>query len=351
VFLEYLEVRNFRNFEGVVFTFTPETNVITGMNGVGKTNLLEAIAYISYAHSFRDVEDRDLVRWGESYFRIEGTLVREKVRYRIKISYLIDGEGRKKRIFINGKLTNRVRDLFRLWPLLTLSSRDHRLIDGSPNERRRYLDRFISKVDPLYASYLHRYTKALEQKNSLLRRGERLEEVRLWNRRLEETGSYLIRARSRWIERLAEKMRDGIGELVRGKVFEMSYEPSLALEDGILDGYLNEEIERGVAVYGPHRDGVTFCLDGKPMQVSASEGEKRVVLHMWVVAQKLLIREVLGKEPVLVLDDPFSVLGEGLSRELLESERMIGGQIFLSTVDPIPGFDPGIVLPVKEVVN
>jgi len=342
VYLEKIVVQNFRNFRREFFEFTPYRNIIYGLNGTGKTNLLEAIIYISSARSFRDVEDKDLLRWGESFFRVEGKLVGDRISYEVKILFVSEKvNGRKKKeVLMNGKPVKRVYDLLRLWPSVTLSSSDHRLLDGSPQIRRRYFDRLISVVDPFYSSYLYRYRRSLQQKNALLKSGKNFSNIVYWNRKLEELGSYIVDKRSEWVAKITGKITETFKSFSPRKL-EVRYTPSISMEEGTLDLHLDEEIRERLSLFGPHRDEINFFLDDQVVRIAASEGEKRLILFSWVMAQREILREVTNTDPVLALDDPLSVLGEDKARILLE---MCEGQVFITTVRRIPEFDPLIVL-------
>lgn len=342
MYLKEIEVQNFRSFGREFFEFTPLHNIIYGLNGTGKSNLLEAISYISNARSFRDVEDRHLIKWGESFFRLKGKLVGEKISYAIKILYLSESTNghKRKEIQINGKPVKRMSDLSRLWPSVFLSSSDHQLLDGSPKIRRRYFDRLLSIVDPLYPSYLYRYKRSLEHKNALLKSGKSSPQLSYWNKKLEELGAYIIEKRIEWIEKTEKKMIMPFKSF-SGRELGLRYAPSIMMKEGILDSHREEEIKEGYSLFGPHRDEIDFYLDGKKVRLAASEGEKRIIIFSWATALREILLEITGKEPTLILDDPLSVLGENNSRLLLD---MCGGQVFISTVRRIPDIEPLIVL-------
>lgn len=329
-----------------MFEFNREKNVVFGSNGVGKTNLLEAVHYVSTARSFRDAEDGDLVKWGRNYFRIEADLVENRINYRVRIIFkkeAVNGN-RRKEILINGKPLKRITDLFRVWPTVVLSSSDHRLIDGSPQLRRRYLDRVISVVDPIYSANLHRYRKVVENKNALLKENPQREELFHWNRKMEEIGSQIIGTRSNWVKEIGKRM----GEIFRSVSFKeltIEYTPSIDFKIQNLDDFIEDEIKEGHSLYGPHRDSIEFQLNGRRAKVFASEGEKRVIVFSWILAVKDLYEKITGKEPALVLDDPLSVIGEDRARLFLE---LCGGQYFISTVRNVPDLRPSIILDTRS---
>jgi DNA replication and repair protein RecF len=324
--IERLRLLNFRNFHKREFEFGKGLNLIYGENGTGKTNLIEAIAYLSLPRSFRRARDRDLIRWNESFFMLEGFIKSYDIQHKLKVSLSPDG----KSVMIDEKNITSLKELFRTFVVLVFSPKEHYWIDGPPVVRRKLMDWFISILDPLYFENLLRYKRNLAQKNALLKNGNAEPLARIWNRKLEETGQYIIKRR----EEVAVILNDSVkrNNLLEMRVPSIKYVPSIELEEGILDSKLKEERERGFSLYGPHRDRIEFLLDGKPPQFTASEGEKRLLLLSFILTLREELRKNLGCEPVLCLDEPTSILSKKYVNNLL---NRLQGQVFITSVNPL----------------
>lgn len=334
-----LKLLNFRNFSKNEFTFSNGLNIIYGENGTGKTNLIEAIAYLSLPRSFRRAKDKDLVGWGGSFFMIEGEIIKYGVQHKIKVQISLAG----KSVTIDGKNITSYTELFKTFVVLIFSLKEHYWVDGPPQVRRRFVDWFISIKDPLYFENLLRYKKNLAHKNALLKNGINISLTRIWNRKLEETGRYIIEKREEATSLLNNIVKEE-NLLEKGIPF-IEYVPSIGLKEGVLDSKIEEEKEKGFSLYGPHRDRIEFLLDGKPSQFAASEGEKRLLLLSFLLAIRKEIKNHLGEESVLCLDEPMSILSEKYIEILL---NRLEGQVFITSVKPLDAKGKKIYLSWKE---
>jgi DNA replication and repair protein RecF len=336
--MRLLEVRllHFRNFDRDEFRFDDGVNLICGGNGVGKSNLLEACAYLGNPRSFRRILDRDLVRWGDSFFRIEGVLGSKNVRKDVTVTY----QNGSKEMQIDGKRATAL-DLFRTLVTLTLDMRDHRLIDGPPVSRRKMLDRFISSLDPEYLRGLMDYRRNLAQKNVLLRKGRNTRELRYWNANLERTGAVLVDRRERFVRELSDHFERQARGLLPSRSLTLRYEPMVRPEPGLFDRFAEEERRQGFAIYGPHRDRFDVRVDDRSPRAAASEGEKRLAILALYLSVREFLRGKLDTEPVLLLDEPFGILSESFIENLL---RELRGQVILTALTPVLGLSPQIML-------
>ena len=336
--MRLLEVRilNFRNFQRKEFEFSDGINVICGVNGVGKTNLLEACAYLGNPRSFRRVLDRDLVKWGESFFRIEGKAISQGVKKDITVKYT----NGMKQLEIDGRRATAL-DLFRTLSALMADMRDHRLVDGPPTQRRALLDRFISSLDLGYLKTLIDYKRNLGQKNALLRKGGNTRQLGYWNENLEETGRALVLRRERFVKDLTGIFDRKTQDLLPSRTVSLKYAPSLRLEKGVLDAYAEEEKRIGFSVYGPHRDRFDVEVDGRSPASAASEGEKRLTILALYLSVREFLKETMGEEPVLLMDEPFGILSEGFIESLVNE---LDGQVILTAIGPVLGLKPQVVL-------
>jgi len=322
--LKTLSLTFFRNFENRVFEFQGGLNIIIGKNGSGKTNLLESIAYLSFPRSFRGVLDSDLVMWGEDFFRIEG-LYQDDVEHMIKCFY--SSHNRVKKIHVNEKKVDRLSKLFFLFPTLVSTDRDQDIVDGPPEKRRSLFDKLISLVDMHYYRTLIDYRKAIENKNVLLKE-KRLEEVKYWNREIEKLSTYIITKRTEFLREITVTFDLKSGVLLNGKKADIRYFKKIDMEEGILDSKLEEELEFGFSIYGPHRDRFEFYIEGRPAKAAASEAEKRMMLLSLYFAFMERFEKDKDKKPVLILDEPLSILDDERIEALL---GQLESQVFITT--------------------
>ncbi len=316
---------NFRNLTELSLEFADGLNVVVGPNGIGKTNLLEAIAYLSIPRSFRGVQDRGLVRWGTDFMVVEGTVADEITRHVIKIALASN----RKRIEIDSHPIKSYSELFATFVSFVVSHHDHELIDGAPSFRRKRFDRFISTFSPDYFRTLLDYRNIVEQKNFVLKNEPDERILRAINARMMHYGNRLIEERRKFVESLSERFSGMVLRLV-GKEGDLRYVPSVEkLTNEELDSVLPEEIRRGFSLVGPHRDDYVFELESHRAAETASEGEKRLMVLALVMSVRQLWEEVKGEAPVLLLDEPLSLLGDD---KILQLKELLTGQTILTAI-------------------
>ncbi len=313
-----LEIINFRCFGKARFSFDPGLNLVTGPNGSGKTSLLEAIAYISTPRSFTGVLDRDLTAWNESGFFLKGEIERNGASHEITVSL----RGEKKTIKIDGKSISSYADLFSTFVVLAVGPGSDVMIGGPPEEGRRFLDWALSLMEKEYYQHLLSFRKALAHKNALLKKRET--HLAPWNRELERHGSFIVDRREWFVSAL----NDRLPPISRKKV-SLRYNPSSRMEVGSLDRLSLMEQERGFCLAGPHRDTIEVLLDDRRARGFASQGERRIAHLAIVLSAREIFQERLGEPPVLVMDEPGSVLDDEHLSALLSGLK---GQVIYTDV-------------------
>uniref|UniRef100_A0A7C2K2Z0 DNA replication and repair protein RecF n=1 Tax=candidate division WOR-3 bacterium TaxID=2052148 RepID=A0A7C2K2Z0_UNCW3 len=298
--IKEISLLSYRNFRAHKFVFDSGINLILGPNGSGKTNLLEAIGYLSQAKSFRRVPDRNLIAWGETFFRIEAIFEKDGLNHNIAIFY--DSETETKKISINNKVVERATILFSTLPSLISSDRDQDIIDGPPRERRRIINRLISITSSEYMRLIQDYSKVLENKNFLLR-NKKVDEIKPWNQKQQQLSIEIVRHRKKFMEKIKDHFLTLSQEFLKGKKAQVTYVPS-ADEETSFDSFIKEELERGHSFHGPHRDSIEFLIEGKPAKIYASEGEKRLI----ILAFYFTFLNIYNPNSMVILDEPFSVL-------------------------------------------
>jgi DNA replication and repair protein RecF len=340
VHLVSLAVTDFRNLSSTVIELDPEgTTVITGLNGAGKTSLLEATAYLATLQSFRGSPKEALVRRGtdRAILRAE-TRVEDRT---LTIEAEIQATGRS-RTQVNRQAVRRRGDLHEALRVTVFSPEDIGVVRAGPADRRRFLDDTLAVVDPKAARSAEEVDKVLRQRAALLRtsgrtlRAETATTLDVWDSRLDEAGTRLVEAREQLVGQLAPLVAEHYARLAGARTeIGMNYVRSWTgpLLEALLEAR-DKDVQRGVSTVGPHRDDLELSLVGLPSRTHASQGEQRSLALALQLAAHQLATERLGTAPVLLLDDVFSELDPQRSRALLEG--LPPGQTMLTTAQPAP---------------
>lgn len=338
--LASLEVTDFRTVTAAVIELDPEgTTVITGDNGVGKTSLLEATAYLATLQSFRGSPKEALVRQGAERAVLRAHTEVEGRAITIEAEIVAGGRGRT---LVNRQPVRRRADLHEALRVTIFSPEDISVVRGGPGERRSFLDDTLSVVDPRTARAVEEVEKILRQRAALLRSAGRTLDadaattLDVWDHRLDEQGTRLVEAREDLVRRLAplaarHYARLAGGEVAVGMTYARSWDGSLA--DALARSRAGD-LARGVTSSGPHRDELELTLAGMPARTHASQGEQRSLALALQLAAHELATTTLGTAPVLLLDDVFSELDPHRSRALLAG--LPPGQSVLTTAQPAP---------------
>ncbi len=347
--LEQLSVRDFRNIARASLDIPGSGFVLIGLNGHGKTNLLEAIHYAHALRSVRGARDRDLVRFGAEVFHL-AFRAREAPHDEIRIG--VERSTGRKRISLDGREVTRQAEALGALPSVLLSPRDVALVDGAPGERRRFLDITLATTSPRYIGALQRYRSALVRRNAALRdaagRADAVARASVWEPALAEHGAVLWFERAAWVEwarpRLAE-LCEAIGE--RAGVTQRYVTSLRDTEPGgseaelrerlaaLLAGDRTSDLRRGMTQHGPHRDDLALLLGAKSLRTFGSAGQQRTVATALRLLERDTLRDRLRRSPILLLDDPFSELDRERSRRILALlEDSVSGQTVLAVPRP-----------------
>src|SRR6266568_4900603 len=322
MFVRRLELVDFRSYPHVVVEFAAGCSVLVGPNGIGKTNLVEGLHYLSTLDSHRVAVDAPLVRAGAASSVIRGEIVHDGRSLLVELAL---EPGKANRARLNGSPVRRPRDILGALRMVLFAPEDMALVRGDPAERRRYLDDLLVARQPRYAGVRADYERVLKQRNALLRTaylarkvgaGDRdLSTLDVWDMHLAQHGSELMAARMELCAAL-------------GPHVAKAYEALAAA----LAAARPSEVDRGVTLVGPHRDDVTLTLGELPAKGYASHGESwSFALALRLAAYELLRAE--GVEPVLALDDVFAELDTGRRDRLAE---LVGGAAQLIVTCAVP---------------
>ncbi|MFF5231195.1 DNA replication/repair protein RecF [Dactylosporangium sp. NPDC000521] len=345
MYVRGLELVDFRSYERVVVEFGPGACVLVGSNGVGKTNLVEALAYVASLESHRVATDAPLVRFGASRAVVRCAIVHEERELLVELS-IEPGKANKARL--GRSPVARTRDILGALKLVLFAPEDLSLIRGDPGERRRMLDELLVTRQPRFAGVRSDYERVLKQRNALLRsaylarktggsRGGDLSTLDVWDSHLAQHGAQLVRARLDLVAALAPHVAKAYAAVSASRSdARIAYSPSFPLPSssspvrgepvqGEIEQALlaalgearKQEVERGVTLVGPHRDELTLTLGDLPAKGYASHGESwSYALALRLAAYDLLRDDAV--EPVLVLDDVFAELDVGRRERLAE---------------------------------
>jgi DNA replication and repair protein RecF len=352
LYIKELHLINFRNYAREELQFEPGICVIQGANGQGKSNLLEAIYSLCFARSFRNFKESDLVRWDTPYYYLRGTVFLQQRFYQLEVGY--EAQKKRKVIKIDGK-AGKSPGLEGRCPLVCFVPEDLELIRRGPEERRRFLDREISQLSPLYGDCLSRYNRVVYQKNRALKENRYLsykdDLFKVWNKQLVYFGSRIIQKRAlavaAWSKLAARNYSLLFTAGPRLKIEYVTFLPKNILSAQIeeieaafkaqIALKAEEELQRGFSLLGPHRDDLSFLLDGREARRYASHGQQRSAVIALKAAQLQFYHQKKEK-PVFILDDIFSELDERRRQECFSLFRD-AGQVFLTITEKDPGLD------------
>lgn len=354
--LTLLRLLNFRNHRRTEIAPGPGLNVIVGSNAQGKTSLLEAVELAATGRSSRALREAEMVTFAEDWARVHVTT--QRVERREDIDLVLRQElaaptpGRVWReIRING-VPVRPAELYGRLLCVSSSPQDMDVVSGSPQFRRRLMDVLQTQLSPAYYFTAQRYTRALQQRNRLLRGGHATAAALVpWDEQVASLGAAITRRRRDLIARLAAPARAAYQEIGGGQeTLVVSYAPNLVGTDesdlvrAAREAFATQrraELARGLTLVGPHRDDVTMTVDDKLLRSFGSRGQQLAAALAVRLAERHVLWEETGEEPVLLLDDVIMALDERRQVQLLASAR--GAQVLLTvtTLATLPALPSG----------
>lgn len=349
--VERLSASNFRNMESLALELTADPVVVTGANAQGKTNLLEALAVCATGRSFRSACPGELLRHGEQRSRLSATLVRHDVRHDVEIA--IDPHRRYLRIDGRG-----IRESTRLLQIVNVVSffpDDLRIAKGSPEERRRFLDRAIANHRPDFVAAALAYATALKSRNALLRAPGRLDPALLaaYDEQLVQHGELMHECRCETLRALSPlaanrfytmlgattalslQLDSGIGSRFDAANRSSAFEFGTAFRDALAH-HAAVDRARGMTSVGPHRADLNIDIAGRSARRFASQGQQRAAVLALKIAELEYLRERVGSAPILLLDDVSSELDSDRTYLLFRMVAELSTQVWVTTTGATP---------------
>jgi len=336
MYLKNLTLTNFKNYEETGLDFSPRINCFVGNNGVGKTNILDAVHYLSLTKSFFNVIDSIAIRHGEDYFIINGTFVKNGDEDQI---YCAFQRQKQKILKKNGKEYQKLSDHVGKYPVVMISPADSALISEGSEERRRFLNKIISQYDTGYLDSVLKYNKALQQRNRLLKEFSSSgkfdnDSLMIWDAQLVKYGSYIYRERTNLVNELIPVFQEYYSMISTDKeVVKLTYRSHLLQEDftQALISSLDKDRFLEYTTVGIHKDDLILEMNGHPVKLLGSQGQQKSYLVALKLAKFDYIRRKSGIPPVLLLDDIFDKFDAERVEQII---RLVGnsrfGQIFIT---------------------
>jgi DNA replication and repair protein RecF len=351
LYLSQIECQNFRSYNFVEHAFDKGVVGVFGSNGLGKTNLLEAVHFILQGHSHRTRKNKELIKWESSdmILRGEGSLEDRKHTMALQIY-----KAGKNRVKVNGSESSMLSDLLGHFAVVSLGPDDIALVQGAPANRRRFLDALLSQYSSEYLHNLRHYNRFLKQRNHLLKAknntGGVFDSI---SYELVNYGVKIMEERYKWVLKLNESTQKLYHIIAGGKEsLEVFYKTTLELSDNLIATFhdkLNSRKERelllGSTQYGPHKDDLDFILKGHSLRDFGSQGQHRSASLALKLGAAKQLQAVFQKPPIYLLDDVFAELD--LRRRSALGELIQGGsQTFIASPHP-----EDIPFPLDQTIN
>ncbi len=336
MFLKKLSLINYKNFDSQTFEFDSKINCFVGQNGMGKTNILDAIYHLSFGKSYFNPVATQNIRHGEDFFVVDGEFVKNERGGRIVCSFK---KGLKKIIKRNGKAYERLSNHIGLLPLVIISPTDRDLIIEGSDTRRKFMDGVLSQSDKDYLRSLIKYNKVLAQRNALLKYFSAnhtfdITTLQVYNEQLHDYGTTIFEKRIAFMESFVQIFKNQYVTISGGnEEVTLAYDSKLLQDD--LVNLLENNIERDRALQytsvGIHKDDLNFEIAGHPIKKFGSQGQQKSFLIALKFAQFHFIKKLAKTTPILLLDDIFDKLDENRVSHiitLVDDENF--GQLFIS---------------------
>ena len=337
--LQSLQLINFKNYEEVELTLSPGINCFTGQNGSGKTNVLDAVHYLSMCKSYLNSIDRQNIKFEEQFFVIQGNWVKDEKTINIHCAVK---NGSKKVFKRNKNEYEKLADHIGQFPSVMISPYDRDLIVEGSEFRRKWMDGIISQFNRKYLDNLQRYHKIIEQRNALLKNmyESRLfdkESIEVWNDQMIQTGTIIYNARKEFLEEFIPIFQANYNFIgLDSEEVHLQYRSQLNDKTfaDLLKEYEQKDAFSHYSNAGTHKDDLIFTIKGHPVKKFGSQGQQKSFLIALKLAQYEWLKKHLQLNPVLMLDDIFDKLDNSRVKKLMDLvSQQHFGQVFVTDTD------------------
>ena len=333
MYLEGIELKNYRNYETVKLSFSPSINVLIGENAQGKTNLVESIYFLAMSRSHRSPRDRELIRWDSDFAKVNGQLIKKSHSVPLEIVLSKRGKIAKMNHLEQRKLSDYIGQL----NVILFAPEDLSLVKGSPSVRRRFIDMELGQMNKIYLHHLTQYQRVLKQRNQFLKKAkyDRKHDalyLDILTEQLATEGAEVLYHRYRFVKQLTKWAQEVQTDISNGKEeLRISYKTTSSVSDKMSKEELlsqlqkdyekakEQEIDQGTTTLGAHRDDLVFYVNEKNVQTYGSQGQQRTTALSLKLAEIELMYEMTGEYPILLLDDVLSELDDSRQTHLLNA--------------------------------
>lgn len=340
MYLKKISLFNYKNFSEATFEFEGKIICFVGKNGIGKTNVLDAIYHLAYGKSYFNPLAVQNIKHGEEFFVIDAEFIKHDRNEQLVCSLK---KGQKKVLKRNGKAYDKFSDHIGFIPLVIISPADRDLIVEGSETRRKFMDSVISQLDPYYLQQLIQYQKILNQRNALLKyfalnRVFENDTLSIYNEQLDGYGKFIFEKRKEFIAQFIPIFNSHHHAITGSQeTVQLVYESHLF--DKNLLTLLQENINKDRALHytsvGTHKDDLSFEIDGHPIKKFGSQGQQKSFLIALKLAQFEFLKKQSGVKPLLLFDDIFDKLDESRVAKIIEMVNSdTFGQLFISDTHP-----------------
>ena len=346
--LDGIHLRDFRNYQDTALEFAPGVNLIVGDNAQGKTNLLEAIAYLGSGKSFRALKTGEMIRFGADFADLEGSVHSQQRQQSLR--WVLFAGSRPRQIWQNGVKKKTAGEIAGVLPTVLFCPEDLMVLKTGSAQRRRLGDHALCQLRPNYDAALTEYNRILDQKSRILKdhfeNPAMLDILPEYNLRLCQVGALLISYRARFYDSLGKAAAKYHGQFSGfAEEFSLTYKTVSTVTDPFapvaeltsqlqehLQSHYRAELETASCLTGPHKDDFSVSLSGIDLKSYGSQGQTRTAAISLKLAQRELMGREWGEEPVLLLDDVLSELDPG--RQDFVLNQIVSGQVFITCCEP-----------------
>ena len=337
--LEELSLHQFKNHHHSEISFSPGVNAFIGENGSGKTNILDAIHYLSMCKSYLNTIDKQNIAFNERFFSIAGIWNYNKKNYSVQCTYKL---GAKKTVKLNKKEYEKLSDHIGKFPVVFISPYDGDLINEGSELRRKWIDGIISQVDPSYLRSLQQYQKVLNQRNALLKNMHEhrlfdLESIEVWDIQMVKFGNQIHKTRTTFLESfipIFKRFYNDIGAETEAVKIEYRSQLSQSTFGDLIKEYHKKDSITQYSNVGIHKDDLLFTIKGHPIKKFGSQGQQKSFIISLRLAQFEWLKTMKETNPILLLDDIFDKLDHERVQKLVALvTNEFFGQVIISDTD------------------